>query len=505
MTMAARIPDCYKLVVVMLLWLISGGVSAQQLNEADARFFLLRTGFAPDRAEVDRFSHLSRRQAVEQVLAEARPTAATPAPGWVDELPTASLPGNDKSDDEKKMLRELEQRHAFELRGWWLHEMLSTPTPLTERMTLFWHNHFTSSQQKVRSTQLMYRQNVLLRRQALDNFGSLLHAIIRDPAMLLYLDNSSNRKGAPNENFARELMELFTLGEGQYGEQDVKEAARALTGWSVERDTGTFRMTPGAHDAGSKTVLGVSGNLDGDTMLDILLAQPACAEYLVAKLWREFISPSPDPREVRRIAKQFRDSGYDIKTALRGLFLAPAFWDAGNRATLVKSPVELVVGTLRQFRFRYDDPLPFTFAVGQLGQNLFNPPNVKGWPGGDAWINSTTLLARKAVLERLFRATDSPAASGRMPMRDGVKLAGQQALGREGKIQFAHAVTQIGFDAQAWLADFGSVDTVVPDLPQRLAIQRVVLAREPSTPTNAALHGSAYLRSLVMDPVYQLK
>ncbi|MEB0020921.1 DUF1800 domain-containing protein [Actimicrobium sp. CCI2.3] len=503
--MPAFTPDRFKMMAAMLLCLMAGTVSAQQLDEADARFFLMRTGFAPDRDEVARYSHLSRRQAVEQVLAETRSTAATAVPGWIDEQPISSLNSKDKSDDEKKALREQEQRRAFELRGWWLREMLSTTTPLTERMTLFWHNHFTSSQQKVRSIQLMAHQNSLFRQQASGNFGTLLHAIGRDPAMLLYLDNSSNRKGAPNENFAREVMELFTLGEGHYEEQDVKEAARALTGWSVERDTGEFRIRPAAHDTGSKTVLGVSGNLDGDAMFDILLAQPACAEYLVAKLWREFISPTPDPREVRRIAGQLRDSHYDIKTALRELFLAPAFWEVNNRATLVKSPVELVVGTLRQFRFSYDDPLPFTFAIGQLGQNLFNPPNVKGWPGGDAWINSTTLLAREAVLERLFRATERPAARAQVMMQDGAKLPGQQALGREGKIQFANAVTRIGFDAHAWLAEFGSDDALVPDLRQRLAIQRAVLAREPSAPTNAALHGSAYLRSLVMDPVYQLK
>ncbi|EGF31779.1 putative signal peptide protein [Oxalobacteraceae bacterium IMCC9480] len=491
--------------MLALLWLAAGLASAQQLDDADARFFLLRTGFAPDASEVARYDGLTRRQAVEQVLAGTRSTARSPAPDWTDEASIPYSQFKDKSDDEKKALRELEQRHAFALRGWWLREMLSTPTPLTERMTLFWHNHFTSSQQKVRATQLMYRQNVLLRQQALGNFGTLLHAIARDPAMLLYLDNSSNRKGAPNENFAREVMELFTLGEGHYSEQDVKEAARALTGWSVERDTGEFRARPGAHDDGSKTVLGISGNLDGDAMLDILLAQPACADYLVDKLWREFISPTPDPREVKRIARQFRDSHYEIKVALRELFLAPAFWDEANRATLIKSPVELVVGTIRQFHFSYDDPLPFTFAVGQLGQNLFNPPNVKGWPGGDAWINSTTLLARKSVLERLFRATDPQAAMVPARMQDGTKLLGQQALGREGRIQFASAATMIGFDPHAWLSQFASDDTTIPDVRQRLAIQRVVLAREPSVPTNAALRGSAYLRSLVMDPVYQLK
>ncbi|WP_425547987.1 DUF1800 domain-containing protein [Actimicrobium antarcticum] len=495
-------------VFVMLMAIGTGAASAQVLDADEVRFFLTRTGFAPDATEAASFAGLTRRQAVERILSDSRSLAAIAAPDWTSETGSGLQNLKDKSDEEKKTLREQEHRRMFELRGWWLREMLSTPTPLTERMTLFWHNHFTSSEQKVRSAQLMYRQNVLLRQEALGHFGDLLHAVSKDPAMLLYLDNSSNRKGAPNENFAREVMELFTLGEGHYSQQDVTEAARAFTGWSVERDIGEFRWRPGAHDAGSKTVLGVSGNLGGDAVLDILLAQPACAEYLVTKLWREFVSPNPDAREVQRIAQRLRDSRYDIKVALRELFLSPAFWEPANRATLIKSPVEMVVGTLRQFQFTYDDPLPFTFAVAQLGQNLFNPPNVKGWPGGDAWINSTTLLARKAVLERLFRATERRPADMmqvRAHMQDGAKLPGQGALGRDGRIQFANAATMIGFDPHAWLANVGGDALAVPDTRQRLAIQRVVLAREPSAPTNSGLGGTAYLRSLVMDPVYQLK
>jgi len=297
-------------------------------------------------------------------------------------------------------------QQGLELRAWWLREMLATESPLTERMTLFWHGHFATSQQKVRSNQLMYRQNVLLRREALGNFGTLLHAIARDPAMLVYLDNAGSRRGAPNENFAREVMELFTLGEGRYGEADVKEAARAFTGWSLERGTGEFTYRRIWHDYGEKTVLGRKGRFDGDDILDVLLERPETARFIAAKLWREFISPQPDAAEVERWAQVFREARYEVKPLLRAIFLSKAFWAEENRSALVKSPVDLAVGTMRASGMNPFDLRPAVFACASLGQNLFAPPNVKGWPGGNAWIDSATLLARKQWLERIFRGAE---------------------------------------------------------------------------------------------------
>ena len=419
-----------------------------RLDDDQARFFLTRTGFAPNATELAAFTGLSRAEAVKQLLQKAALDAPVAGPEWATAPVQRRKRNQNMSFDERKVQRQLEQQRIVALRSWWLGQMLVTPNPLAERMTLFWHNHFVSSQQKVQFAQLMYQQNQLLRQHALGNFGVLLHAASKDPAMLIYLDNANNRKGAPNENFAREVMELFALGEGHYSEQDIKEAARAFTGWSIERETGEFVWRPQFHDKGVKTVLGKSGSFDGDAVLDILLAQPACAEFIVHKLWGEFIAPAPDPLEVQRIARLFRASDYDIKVALRELFSSPAFWATENRAQLIKSPVELVIGTLKQFNFSYADPLPFSFAVAQLGQNLFSPPNVKGWPGGDAWINSSSLLARKSVLERLFRAiemgkeVDMPASSALEGMEDGMMAAtvkGSSArskalpgLGREG-------------------------------------------------------------------------
>ena len=385
-----------------VLFLAAGSACAAPLGEEGARHLLNRAGFGAAPAEVEAFAPLERGEAVERLLDGALRDATLAPPAFVD---TAFVPfyrvrrmsADERAEERRKLVAE-----GFELRAWWLREMLATPSPLTERMTLFWHGHFATSQRKVRYGQLMYRQNTLLRREALGNFATLLHAIARDPAMLVYLDNAGNRRQAPNENFAREVMELFTLGEGHYTEADVKEAARAFTGWSLDRDTGQFVFRRLWHDDGEKTVLGKTGRFDGDDVLDILLARPETAQFVAAKLWRELVSPEPDAREVKRWAAIFRESHYEVKPLLRAILTSDAFWAQGSRATLVKSPVDLIAGTLRTSGLRPFELRPTVLACAALGQNLFSPPNVKGWPGGDAWIDSSTILGRKQWLERVF-------------------------------------------------------------------------------------------------------
>ena len=469
------------------------GLAAPPLGFDDARHLLNRTHFAAGPAEIDAFAGLTREQAVDRLLSWTGKPAVTPPPAWV-EAPFESLRRfrGMGAEERKLAVREMFQK-AVELQSWWLTEMLVTPSPLTEKMTLFWHNHFVSSQQKVRSPQLMYGQNVLLRRHALGNFGALLHVIARDPAMVIYLDSASNRKGQPNENFAREVMELFTLGEGHYAESDVKEAARAFTGWSVDPDRGEFVFRGRAHDDGVKTVLGRTGNLDGDAVLDVLLAQPQTAELIAAKLWREFVSPDPDPGEVRRIARVLRESGYEIRPALRALLTSDAFYAPGSRAALIKSPVELVVGTLRQFNISTGEPLPFVLGVAVLGQNLFAPPNVKGWPGGAMWINSTTLLARKAFLDRLFRVEEL-----RAMVAEGGTVEPPRAAARmgEGRQRYLQALLDVQFDGGKWLSQFEGRPELLP---------RVILAAAPVTEAPPAVEGIELIRHLVLDPVYQLK
>lgn len=476
----------------------------------EARHLLNRTSFAADEGQVQEFAGLTREQAVDRLLSSIQTQAQTPPPEWVNEV-ISLRKIRSMSEEERENFRKRYREYGIELRAWWYQEMLSTPSPFTEKMTLFWHNHFTSSLQKVKAPQFMYHQNVLLRQYALGNFGEMLHAVSKDPAMIVYLDNVSNRKGQPNENFAREVMELFTLGEGHYTEQDVKEAARAFSGWSLDRETGQFRFYPHLHDEGLKTILGQTGNFDGDAVLDILLSKPQTAEFITTKLWREFISPTPNPREVKRMAALFRDSHYDIKTLMRALLTSEDFYAKENRGVLIKSPVEFIVGTLRQFNIQPPDMRPLAFAARQLGQDIFMPPNVKGWPGGESWINSNTLLIRKQLLEHLFRAREMPDGSG--PILERSAMGSSQALQSDldskpnspsdrepRKMTRLQRALNFQFDSDTWCAQFkGNL------IEKQNQMTRLLLAIEPLQKPQPTTDCIEFIRQLVLDPVYQLK
>ncbi|MFO1313870.1 MAG: DUF1800 domain-containing protein [Burkholderiales bacterium] len=468
----------------------------------EARHLLVRTGFGPTDAEVRAFAVLTREQGVNLVLRDARTEAVTPPPAFALEETALRYPrGDTATPEERRAFQQQQVRQGLELRAWWMHEMLVTPSPVTERMTLFWHNHFVSSQQKVRLARLMYRQNATLRAHALGSFADLLHAASKDPAMLIYLDTAQSRKGQPNENFAREVMELFTLGEGHYTEADVKEAARAFTGWSVDRDTGRYLFRPGVHDNGVKTVLGRSGRFDGDAVLDVILAKPQASEFIVAKMWREFVSSEPDPREVARIAQAFRSRDYDIRVALRALLLTDAFWDAGNRGTMVKSPVELVVGTLRQLDVAPSGATPFVVVAAGMGQNLFAPPNVKGWPGGEQWINSNSLLVRKQFLDRIARFDDTTPMTMTMAS---ASTNGEDAARAERVARAVdRGVRSARFDAQAWIArQPGDSALARMQSAQALLLPMAPVIAEGPGPETEPL---AFVRATLLDPSYQLK
>lgn len=489
---------------------LSESVAEQSILDADdARFFLTRVGFAPDDAEVESYVGLTREQAVDRTLAATRSEAVTPLPAWVLEPVPSRETRKAWTDDQRRDEQRTRSQRYDELRAWWVREMVVTPSPLTERMTLFWHNHFTSGQDKVPYPQQMAQQNMLLRRNALGNFGTMLHDVAKDPAMLQYLDGASNRKGKPNENFAREVMELFTLGEGHYTQQDVSEAARAYTGWSLDPDTQTYVWRANQHDDGNKTVLGESGAFDGDQVLDILLARPDTATFVTTKLWREFVSDTPDPARIAPIAAQFRASHDDIKVALRGLFLSDAFWDDDNRGVLVKSPAEFVVGALRAFDIGYDSTAPFAGEIRTLGENLFYPPNVKGWAGGTLWINSSTLLARKQFVEQLFRATEA----AKPPRMQGVAkggMSGGAASGVQADKPVQRAMARVGqggvrFDIDHWLARYGASPTAKPGISAELQLQHAVLPLAPVDAIATESTAGTYLEALLMDPAYQLK
>ncbi len=298
---------------------------------------------------------------------------------------------------------------------WWADRMVKTPRPLEEKMTLFWHGHFATSESKVRDYRMLLAQNRMLRERATGNFRDLLMGIMRDPAMLVYLDNGQNVKDHPNENFGRELLELFTMGMGNYTERDIREASRAFTGWT--NDVLAFRLDAESHDDGPKEFLGHKGNFGGEEVVDIVLAQPVTAEFIASKLYRFLVRENPsDPTRVK-LGTLFREARYELKPLLKAIFLSRDFYSRPSVATQIKSPVHLFVSTYRKLGLDEAPTVPdFNLLTGRLGQALLYPPNVAGWSGGRTWITPATLLDRgNAMRSVLFAPT--PAEFGRPDRR----------------------------------------------------------------------------------------
>jgi uncharacterized protein (DUF1800 family) len=334
--------------------------------------FLRRAGFGPAPGEVERRI----------------------ADGWESTVRTFVEPG---SEDEK--LAELDRQiggildfgSIDDVRAWWIYRMIHSRQPLVEKMTFFWHGHFATSVGKVGNAFQMAQQNRLFRERALGPFGDLLARVARDPAMLVWLDGSSNKKARPNENFAREVMELFTVGAGEYTEVDVREAARAFTGWTVRDEA--FFFDPGQHDAGPKRFLGHEGPLDGSDVLRILAEHPATARRLSRKLFEFFVHEAPDEKELAPAVAAWKETRGDVREVLRTLFLSPSFVSQKAWRARVKSPADYVIGSIRSLGGTIT-PRQVSSLMARMGQDLFNPPSVKGWDGGKAWISTSSLFER---------------------------------------------------------------------------------------------------------------
>lgn len=307
-----------------------------------------------------------------------------------------------------------------DVRSWWIERMLYTTRPLEEKMTLYWHNHFATAVSKVRNANYILEQNQLFRKHALGNFRTLLKQVSRDPAMVIWLDNYRNRKGSPNENYARELMELFTLGIGHYTEQDIKQAARAFTGWFAAPTGGGFRFMARQHDSGQKTFLGRTGAFDGDDIIDIILDQPQAPLFLARKLVRFFVTDEPSDALVAPFAKMIRENNYEIKPVVERILRSEAFYAPEHRYAKIKSPVEFVIGGMRMVSGPIPDKaLPLvtralSYFLRQMGQDLLNPPNVKGWDGGRAWITTSAMLSRANLAAILLGARPNLVREGKM-------------------------------------------------------------------------------------------
>jgi len=391
-------------------------MSSNQWNEAAAAHLLNRAGFGGTPADVKRLAGLGLAGAVDFLVDYEKIPDPTPNPEWAkpepDQMQHRYEVSRTGTPEEKRQLQQkmqqLQRQRVMELRGWWLQRMAKGPRPLQEKMALFWHGHFATSVEKVRDAYYLWRQNDIFRRQGTGNWELLLLEVGKDPAMLVWLDQAQSRREHPNENFAREVMELFALGEGHYTERDITEAARALTGWSLDRQQQSYVYRPFLHDNGEKTIFGHTGNYDGDDFIGLLIAQPQAAKFITAKIWNYFAGEPPSPELNEALAADFRAHGNHFKPFLQTLFRSGEFYAPEIVRNQVKSPVQWLVGSVRMLESDLPPPLVSWGLLRQLGQDLFAPPNVKGWDGGVTWITTNTLLTRYNDAQSLVEGTLPP-------------------------------------------------------------------------------------------------
>lgn len=352
-----------------------------------------RAGFGETMPVITDWQNKRRNEVVNKIVMGT--TKAPLEPLYVihdTDMPDYSR-NKDMSTDQRKEIRQMNEQAIRDLNVSWMLEMIGSPNALREKMALFWHGHFAC-----RTQNIFFNQQLLqvIRENALGNFADLLTAVSKSAAMLQFLNNQQNRKQHPNENFAREVMELFTMGRGHYSEQDVKEAARAFTGWGFDA-TGTFAFRKNVHDEGRKTVLGKTGNFDGDDVLKILCEQEQTARFITRKIYAYFVNDQVDEDQVNKLAHKFYTSNYDIHGLMEHIFTSDFFYDNANVGNRIKSPVELLVGIRRTIPMLFDQEEVMLLFQRIMGQLLFYPPNVAGWPGGRTWIDSSSLMFRMRV------------------------------------------------------------------------------------------------------------
>lgn len=364
--------------------------------------------------DVSRAAHLYRRAGWGATYAELQTAVDRHPLEVVEEICSPPATPNDSafeqesSDIARAMLA---TGNAENLAPWWLHRIRFSPSPLLEKMTLFWHGHFATSAAKVTDAALMHQQNELLRRHVLGDFAELAQGISHDPAMLVYLDSDRNRRAHPNENYARELMELFCLGEGHYSESDVQQLARCFTGSEVRR--GRYYFNRFQHDRGEKQIFGKSGNWGSREGVQVVLEHPRVGWFLVEKLYRFFIreDQTPPPALLAPLVEEFRDGSLQIQPLLRRIFSSQLFFAGSTLGRKIRMPLELTLGWLRSL----DGTANWTWLaprLAELGQGLFYPPSVKGWDGGRAWINSATVVGRTNTMIELFQDNATRFAGG---------------------------------------------------------------------------------------------
>ncbi len=375
------------------------------INQLKNQHLWWRAGFGPPASQVKLLSRQKPEALFHSILkaSEKKPENFDVADPELKEMVSQPmLPGKMQGlrPEEKQKLRKQSVQDISKLNIRWLDEMTNSEAQLLEKMSLFWHGHFAS-----KTVNIIYDQALLnvIRENALGNFRDLLMNVSKTASMIQFLNNNQNKKGHPNENFARELMELFTIGRGHYSETDVKESARAFTGWGATPQGG-YDFRPRQHDDGVKTFLGKTGNLSGEDIIQILLDQKQTAVFITKKIYRFFVNEMVDEEKVNVLAIQFFNSGYDIRALMTSIFTATWFYEEKNIGTQIKSPVLWLVGMRRQLPMEIQNPLVQLVLERLLGQVLFSPPNVAGWPGGKHWIDSSSLMMRMQLPQIIFKS-----------------------------------------------------------------------------------------------------
>jgi len=409
-------------------------IASRDFGPLQARHLLARAGFGATPAAVRRAAAdgldktVDRLVRYQQVDASAlpdpdadpdilRPPTAEQRKARNDARRAGDQDALDAIRKTQLMARRQDRQMLERLRDWWIARFVASPRPMQEKLTLLWHGHFAAGYRQVRDAYLLYQQNQLFRENANGSFATLARGIVRDPAMIRYLNNDRNVKAKPNENLARELMELFTLGEGNYTEQDIKAGARALTGYAA-RDN-DFQMRPGVHDSEPKKILGQVGPWNGDQFVNTLLEQDACPRYVALKLYRHFVAdvsayrdqvPPDNLKVIDAMARRLSADGYDMTPTLVTLLKSRHFYDDAIVGRKIKSPAELLLGTIHQLGTPTRDERALRGAMAGMGQELFEPPSVAGWPVGREWVNTSTLFIRQNTATYLL--------TGKLPGRN---------------------------------------------------------------------------------------
>lgn len=481
-------------------------------NQVKNQHLMWRAGFGPAIEQLADLPEVSPKQ-----LYKALQKASSKKPEYIDvadDFLKGLFAGIDEvgrqerrknmTEDERKKVQQKNRESIRSLNLNWIKVFVNTDAQLREKMAFFWHGHFAC-----RNLNVFYQQGLLdvIRRNALGSFRDMLQEVSKSAAMLNFLNNQQNRKDHPNENFAREVMELFTLGRGNYTENDIKEAARAFTGWTADLK-GQFVFRRFQHDFGSKTVLGKTGGFDGDEVLDILLSQKQTAKYLTQKIYRFFVNENIDEERVNWLADRFYQSTYDIGKLMEDIFTSEWFYDEKNIGAKIKSPIELIAGIQRMLPMELENMEALTFLQRALGQVLFYPPNVAGWPGGKAWIDSSSLMLRMRIpqlindVDELNVKTkdDDDQMMGRKSSEDGEKMKG---IARR-------SIIRANIDWKQYISHFDKVpkDQLISSLGSNLLQSKSSVSNELIKQHADASSRESFIRSatlqLMSTPEYQL-